>query len=228
MSLHETKKFYLDDASELKNPTLSPNVNFKERTKPLINKELHYLDQIMSSIINNETLSQEDKVREYNKALAKYQETRENINQPLNLNLNNVTSEIKKYNPLFGISKIYKNKANQLWSLLENNDDLRVQDNGEVIIKDRRIQGSNLSDLINTAVNKKFKGYHLPGWSDFQQLLIQGNIPRSIISTDALVVEPTKVDALAIPSPDILNNWSAHDDSKETDKEKRKKKRRSK
>lgn len=221
MNLHETKKFYLVDANELKNVNPPTITNFKERTKPLISKELEHLDRMMVTILNNETLSQENKVREYNKVLAKYQETRNNLNQSPNLITNNVTLK-RKFNPLIGISKVFKNKASQLWSLLENNNNLQVKDNGEVVIKERRIPGSNLNDLINTAVNKKFKGNDLAGWSEFQKLLIDQNIPRSVISNEALIVEPSKISEPSPPPPDILDTWTAHDEKEEPYKKKRK------
>lgn len=153
------KKFYLIDASDLKSGNLITGNNtndtdnsgddsmpktYQERTRPLITKEMHHIDAVMSEVLNNDLLSEEEKVREYNKALTVYQQlkstkplsqisattikipvTEKSYNpsggKPLS-QISATTSKIpvmeKSYNPTSGISPRYKEKANELWSIL--------------------------------------------------------------------------------------------------------------
>lgn len=231
MTLQNTKKFFLIDASELKSGSLlrdSPNTNstnvntvanqaYKERAKPLITKELHQVDLIMSTILNNDSLSEQQKVQEYNNALSKYQNLKSTTIQPTISEPVNLTSETSAYNPLTGIAVRYKNKANELLKLLQQNTDLKFMDNGEISINNERLAGTNISDLLNTSVNPIIKKDTIPGWNKFREVLIKGNIPRSLINQKVASQQYTPYTKIPTRSTN-LDHWSNYDGKKDSPK----------
>lgn len=241
MTLQQAKKFFLIDSSDLKqgnlpidnNNTIKNNYgnsdNFKERTKPLISKELSQIDKTMATILNNDTLSEEDKVREYNTALSKYQELKStSYGQTPNSKIpisNSGIENIGKYNPITGIASRYKTKAAELWSLLQQKGDVKVSQNGEVTINNKNIPGSNISDLINLAVNPQLKNNDIVGWNNFKRVLIDSNVPRLLINQKVFTQQYPTYQALPTTKPlTPLDLWLPHDGKEKTIKTKEKKK----
>ena len=68
-------------------------------------------------------------------------------------------------------------------SLLDASNDIKVFDNGEIAIKSEKIPNSNISDLLNKAINPYHKVDQLAGWEKFQSLLKETNVPRSLVVT---------------------------------------------
>lgn len=195
MNLADTNKFLLIDASQLKDGKLpTPDQQFKERTKPIINTELQALDQTMLSVVNNNNLSNDEKVQAYNKALSQYQAMNHNkTNGVMQTNNLNNTRAINGYNPTHNISEKYKNKANQLWSTLSNNNALKLSNIGEIIVNDEKLIGTNITDLLNTAVNPLAKSDGITGWKTFQDLLLKNNIPKTLLHKNALTLKQSAI-----------------------------------
>lgn len=57
-------------------------------------------------------------------------------------------------------------------------------DRGEVTLEDKEIPGSNIVDLIKVHV-KDYKNFHPPGKEAFGKLLVELNVPTSLLATDA-------------------------------------------
>ena len=121
MSLQNATKFYLVDPSQIKQGESDEN-EFKKRTKPLHSKELQSLDKRMLAIINDSTLSTDQKVNRYNSVLAQFQTASSTTQNPFSINFTNTTPQslakefipTGNYDPLFGIPKQYKTKANRI------------------------------------------------------------------------------------------------------------------
>lgn len=184
--MENAKKFYLVDASQVKG---FKNDSFDQRNKSLISKEIEGLDKKMVDIIKNTSLTDEQKVDAYNQVLSKFQSLKQEVG--FNKALPNVEprgQEIKasnQYDPVMGVPKPYKSKAIKvLDSLLENNK-LSYNDKGEVNINGEKFDSSNISDLLNTAVNPKVKYENLNGWTAFHRLIKQENLPKSLLHTPA-------------------------------------------
>lgn len=183
MNLQEAKKFYLIDASQIPSAELSG-----ERLQPLAKRELHKLDRLMLEIANSEDLSQLQKVNEYNKVLSEFQYIEDKvrghaINAPVPVAPTEPNVQIKdSYDPLLGISQPYHNKAKQLLSLLHRSQDFDISSTGEIILKKEKIPDSNISDILNKAVNPRIKLKNVAGWDKFHSFLMQQHPPKSLLA----------------------------------------------
>ena len=229
MNLEHSKKFLLLDAADLKNGAIFKNsinnsnhsdtakdeFSYKERSKPLITKELHKIDRLMASILHNDLLSEDEKVTEYNNALSRYQDLKPQsqitqLASPAFVSKPKANTQI--YDHSLGIAKNFKKKADDVLTLLQKNTDLSISNNGEVIINGNIIPNSNITDLLNVSVNPLIKNRSIPGWDKFSQLLISQNIPRSLINHRAVIQQTTALPHKTEDSSFTLNNWLAHDE----------------
>ena len=203
----EVKKYLLVDSNNI--DQLFSSFNKKARLEPIANRELKRLDQLMLEIVNNKEMSENEKVEEYNKRLTDFQNTLTNSHppqvEPPNVK-NKPNKVIKKemedireqpeqpvsktlYDATIGIDHRYKPRARKLLSLLSDLNILKYSDSGEVILHGEKITGSNVSDLLNRAVNPKANAKHLIGWEKFLSSLDDANVPQSILTT---IVKPIK------------------------------------
>ena len=225
--MDQAMKFYLIDASQLKQGDLlskPADATFKERNKPIINKELERIDQTMLSIVNDNTMTNDQKIASYNTALDQYQVLNSKVNnfKPSTLAVNNKMVNDKSdnntqneiYNPLIGISSTYRSKASKLWTVLNGVNDLKLAKNGEVIVKDEKLLGSNITDLINASVNPRANTANIPGWTKFPYLLRSSNIPKTLITQQALDIKQSNK-RKQTKSKDLLLNWAAYDSTHE-------------
>lgn len=184
--MEHAKKFYLVDASQVKG---YKNDSFVQRNKPIISKEIEGLDKMMVDIIKNASLTDEQKVDAYNQALSKFQSLKQEVG--FNKLLPNVEprgQEIRasnQYDPVMGVPKPYKSKAIKVLDTLLENNKLSFNDKGEVNINGEKFDSSNISDLLNSAVNPKAKYENLNGWSKCYRLIKQENLPKSLLYTPA-------------------------------------------
>ena len=81
--------------------------------------------------------------------------------------------------------KPYQSRANALFQNLENF--LRFNDKGEIYSDDGTlVTGSRLEDLIQHAVRDRRRNLVPTGWSEFLDLLIDHNVPKSTLNRDTL------------------------------------------
>ena len=184
----DLKKFLLVDANSLNQ--FSKLFDKKNtRLDPPVKRETNRLDSLMSEIVNNSALPENEKVALYNKTLSEFQNLR-HVTQPSNTLSQQPLDKkgdqtLNLEETLIPIPKQYKNKAKNLFRLLNNNSNLKVHLNGEVSIDGSKLDNSNISDLLNGAVNSKVDLDNVPGWREFASLLHNSNVPKSMLSIKA-------------------------------------------
>lgn len=240
MSLKDAKKFFLIDPTNVNQ--LTNLIQSSNRLQPIQSSEIKRLDSSMLDILNNNNLTTTEKVEQYNKILVEFQNTTSSkpqiSDETKNTFKTNQTENDKEdsYNYLLGIPTQYKTKADKLMSMLINSNKIKISKTGSVTINGESIPGSNITDLVNKAVNSRVTFPHLPGWSNFEELIIEQNVPQSLLSVK---VEPSvkKADIKSVPktstskpknsqphSPKIvaLRKWLPHDHPPEHGKKKKK------
>lgn len=226
--MNHAKKFYLVDASQLKRisdeqPNIESTPSQNARQKPFAKRELDSLDRGLLDIINNNSLTQDEKVDEYSKALTQYTTMKHQYNTAPQTTTDSKTTPPKddSYNPFLGIIKTYQNKAKKLFEILNSTGSLQVSQKGEAVIDNKTLSGSNITDLLNAAVNPKAKMREsVSGFNDFVDLLEKVNIPHTLITKEALsspsiqaspIDSPSKTERLAETKK---RKWESHDKKK--------------
>ena len=181
--MNESKKFFLVDAGQIKKLDSIPS----ERSKPITEKELTKLDHKMLQIINLPSLSEEEKIKRYNQTLTEFLDLKQSkpskpvIDTTDKLIKKENTEKAASYDPMLGVSKTYRGKAEKLFSYLQQSHKMSVDDKGEVTIKGSKLPGSNITDMITKAVTPNSKLNHLPGWNQFHSFLLESNVPRTLL-----------------------------------------------
>ena len=184
----DAKKLILLDPSNI-NRLADLFQTTNQRLQPLRTREIHELDTNMLKIINDKSLTDQEKVDKYNSTLAEFQTmSKVKIIPPApkpeknhtDRGDNNNTTSVQQ--ELTGIPKTYHDKAKSLLRLLKSSPDVQVSENGEVTIGEKTIRGSNITDFLNKAVNPNAKIQSLAGWAQFQSVLKEGNIPQTLLS----------------------------------------------
>lgn len=242
--MQDAKKFLLVESNDL-NRLFRENLT-KERLQPLPTRELHQLDSAMLDIVNTPSMSQEEKVKKYNSILTEFQSVA-HYNNPPRIQDSKVVDkpspEAKPptLDPILGVPTLYKRKAENLMTFLKQKNQLSVSDKGEVIIKDEKIDKSNVTDILNKAVNPKSNLKQPTGWTKFQELMEENNVPKSMVSSTLTlrkehskrdkqpdlnhsgVVSRSKRIAPAKRDANPLENWTSHDSSNNHGQKKKKK-----
>jgi hypothetical protein len=179
--MQDGKKFLLLDASDAEK-LFKKYQSGERRLAPPEKNELDRLDSLMLDIVNNKDLTEDEKVQLYNSTLTKFQSS---ISYKPVVTKSSDSDQIPKptktsYNPLIRIGKPYHKKASELLSFLTQNEELNVSDTGEILVKGELIKGSNITDILNAAVNPRAKISQPTGWDTIQNLLVDLNTPRSL------------------------------------------------
>lgn len=204
--MNYAKKMLLIDPSVTTQLEMSSTLANKhltaERLQPLEKKELTRLDREMADILNNEALSAERKVAKYNEILSKFQQnySQETTSSAISTDGNKTERTVSPDYFLFGIPKTYKNKANELKALLQNSEHIKWNSAGTIFLDGKELQGSNISDYINNAINPQSKLGNLPHWSEFYNKLQVINVPKSILRNKAVKVQDINTSAAVTPS----------------------------
>ena len=119
---------------------------------------------------------------------------------------NKLSSEIiLKYIP-----KRLRSKSERLLDYITQMDEITWNEDGHVTIRNQYFQNSNITDLIQYAVNSSFKSFIPEGASDFIHLLLTANVPLSLIAKQHRET-PVGGSTLGIPAKikyRDLNEWS--------------------
>ena len=81
---------------------------------------------------------------------------------------------------LQSVPKTMQRKAELLLGMIKNNNNLTWDEQGVVSYKGKRINGSNIIDLINDTIRQR-KGVEPRGWETFSKALHESNIPQEVI-----------------------------------------------
>jgi hypothetical protein len=136
----------------------------------------------MLAVVNNADLSPETKVNQYNQALAdvtsKPIKTKPDEKQAQDETRDSIITQT-----LTGIPKMYKGKADNLIKVLLNSKRFGIQESGEVSIEGDVIPQSNVTDLINKAVNPRFTQQKLTGWTEKIDFFKKANVHKSLLGS---------------------------------------------
>lgn len=183
--MQNTNKFYLVDASQIQ-MTKQRDFEYQFRNQPPTLTQQKTLDRKMQDIINDETISEDEKVNRYNNTLASYltniQQQSHKPPMPHKETIQNIEKS-DDIDPILPISERFKKKAKSLLTYLSNTGALTFNKIGETQINGKSIPGSNISDMLNQAVNSYSKTQAV-GWDDFQALLNESNAPKSLLKKD--------------------------------------------
>lgn len=196
--MSEAKKFMLIEPDHVQAFSKLVQRQLNSRDQLLPHKELSQLDKNMLEIINESNVSNSEKVRRYNQALAEYQSLNEMTARPVKrdtedgqVKIAGETEETQPYS-LIGIPKPYQIKAQNLLQALLDSTNITVNSKGEVSIDGSLIPGSNATDLVHGAVNQKFKRDKLKGWQRFKDLFQRANVPRSMLGNHVFAEDNIK------------------------------------
>lgn len=215
----EAQKFLLLDSRDA--DRMFKNKAHDERLEPLQKRELHGLDRLMLDIVNDTTLSEEEKVKKYNSALTEFQATVGYVPKPPGFPPQRESSP-PRYDSTLGIPITFQKKAKNLLSYLTKGGDFSISDKGEIMIKGSKKLGSNISDILNRAVNPKSKLTQPIAWAEFKKLLEEKNAPRSMLAVNVQNSLQTPLPSHSPPKPrrqrnsppkpaGKLRDWTAHD-----------------
>lgn len=247
MSLQNTNKFFLIDETNIHQLTnsLTPNNNkssdnasnhqkpihqltnvirTNNRLEPILNREVKQLDSSMLHILDDDSLTTDEKVNKYNQLLLEFQSINGNKLKPVqryNKKDNSEEQKTEEYDYLIGIPKQQNKKAKDLMSILNKSDNFKVSNTGSIEIDGVSIPKSNINDLLNKAVNPRITYANVPGWENFKSLLTEENVPKSLLAnkhsepdhsfqTPPPISQPRKRQSPSIDH-DYLNRWLPHD-----------------
>lgn len=173
--------------------------------------ELHELDSEMNKILLDNKLTAAQKVERYNEVLSQFQDKFKLFREkPVNVNVvkdgtSNKPVEMKEDNDvkledievkrekdsLFmkqigeGLSKTARARSNALITEWSKQNELQISDNGELIIDDKLITGSNAHELITALLRSRSNPYtkHKPliGWRDVLNSIKSLKLPNNVI-----------------------------------------------
>jgi hypothetical protein len=145
----------------------------QEPGAPRLN-QLATLDQQMQAILNDTSLSPDERLHKYQQTFQRYQ-TMQNtqVQQPQPILAPTIPNEVI----LATIPKQAKNKARMLLNHIEKHaDNIKWAPDGRLMYDGHIIEGSNKTDLIHHST-RKFSS-KVPGIAEFNSLLKKTNAPQ--------------------------------------------------
>ena len=230
--MNDAKKYLLIDtnnASQISKIFESNLKNTSQRLLPPLKREINELDKMMAEVAQNQSLSVDERVDMYEKHLNNFLTHRALASRPLpqpqkDQPTRTTNSETKPVGDdhLLPIPKPLKNKAKSLYSYLDRLP-ITYSQSGEIIIKGKPIKNSNISDLLNAAVNSKAIGEYTTGWNEFQNFLRENNVPKSLLARNvALTIND--VDDFSSPQSSFHTPKGAYNTPKTLKRNRRKRK----
>ncbi len=152
-------------------------------TSPVV-KVVAKLDDEISDLLKNNKLDQYDKAKLYSQILQKYLSTRENIN-PVTQPAPVVPAQpdMKTYSDSAIMDTVpgkFGKQARNLLRHIHSAENLKWNDDGQVLVDDQPIRGSNIVDLFNDVLRRR-KTSQPKGWREFALTLQKLNIPSDLI-----------------------------------------------
>lgn len=214
--MSQVKKMLIVDPAQLNNQATQSqpsNIHFK-RQKPLPKSELERLDMKMLEIVDDQSLTDEDKLHAYTQALTKYQNLHSMLKQgklkPMELNktseqatsssqINTEINKPKNSSMTIGVPKNYQRKASQLLELIRDQQGASIDSKGKLTIKGKLLTDGHISDFINKAVNPGYNYGELEDWDKFQSLLNEIGVPKSLLAKQKSIT--SRVTSSPVTSP---------------------------
>lgn len=156
----------------------------QQQLNPAFN-HLANLDQNMQNMLNTSNLPPDLKHKQYNQMMHRYQTMRDQeMNKSFPINVTKmeagVSSTIPADDIIEALPKSFKNKGRMLLSHIKRTKNITADDQGQVVVNGKTIEGSNITDLVFDYVRPR-KGWGPTGWKEFGKALKQTNVPREAI-----------------------------------------------
>ena len=169
-------------------------------------KVINSLDQDMETILRNTALSDDEKVRQYQRTLERYLTFHNQYHQgQLPLTTTNSgssttttsttprkTNRLEDGDILESIPRTLRRKASLLLQRVKQSDSLGWNDRGELTVDGKAIPNSNMIDLMNDALRER-QHFQPTGRAVFAQGLKAMNIPRDWVRNKTWWDEAEKV-----------------------------------
>jgi len=148
------------------------------------------LDSEMLRLLNDKTLSDQDKWNQYQQVLQRFLHFSAENRKPLHLPLVDIPGEgTPRRNNALGVEEIidtfpktYKQDARNLLRVLQRRVDLFDWDNdGLIYISGERVPNSNVTDVLHDVIRAR-KSTQPTGWHQFMHVLKQINMPHEFIT----------------------------------------------
>ena len=162
-------------------------------------KALSSLDRELQDVLNQQHLTTDEKVKQYNQVLQRYV-TYEDQQQmaaraPIKMQMvgtsepsstsTTTTSAAEAMDPIEQevantVPQSMKKKAQLLVKRIKNSPTMRWTDKGELVYKDQIVPNTNVVDLVNDALRRR-KRIQPEGWQTFARALKETNVPQDLI-----------------------------------------------
>ena len=158
-----------------------------EQRAQAVDKPIHHLvmqiDDCLTNILNQEDLSDYDKQNLYSQELSKYLFMREQKMKTPPPPLRQVVGDGQFENRtlLSSIPKTFRTKAEGLLEYLKADKDIEWDDEGHIYIKQNKIEGSHILDLVHDAMRHRKKTSKPAGWQELSSHLRSKNIPKELV-----------------------------------------------
>lgn len=167
------------------NEMILKTLNQHQQTVPPNIKEAATLDEEIGNVLKRNDVTDYDKAKLYSQILQKYLMVKDKITQvPVT---SPVITEQKTKSLPYGhdaivdtIPKKYKSRAMKMLQFIHQNEAIRWDERGQVLLNNTIIPGSNITDLINDQVRNR-KNVNPEGWKQFSEALKLMNVPTELI-----------------------------------------------
>ena len=199
--MEHVKKMYLVEP-RLLDQLQQPNSISKHTARGSNETTLDSLKGTVNNIARDSHLSDVDKVQLHDQALHRFLTYKEKFEEPMNITMtptgeanvdphqkadkneadavNRTISGRLQEEIIKTVPKPYKNKTKLLLERIGNNPNIRWNDSGELVFKNKVVKGSNVVDLINDVARKR-KTFVPQGWQTFATALKSANVPRELV-----------------------------------------------
>lgn len=204
------------------------------------------LDSEMEEILNRKDISDSEKWSLYTNVLQRYLNVSKSLREPVPIPVLTTEDEQREEESkdkkavldtlshalaqsLSAIPKSFQPKAEVLFNILLDSNEIYWDRTGEVKIGDEELIGSNITDLISDVLRAR-KSFNPVGWEKFSKLLAKLNVPQEIvrnpkrwqfIQSNKLMQEgsprgspteyPQKINRRYSTQADILPDWLRFD-----------------
>ena len=202
--------------------------------QPVVNQSLKELDGSMKDILDSETLDVGDKAKAYYQILHRYLHRVDQYkSQPIGtLKLDNESkvddipveeTEKRKEISEEDVSEIintlpqkFREKGRWFLRKISSSSDLTWNDLGQLIVRGKRIKGSNITDLLNDVIRPRVKRTKPPvGWNELAKEIKRKNIPKEFIGNNQRWDDLSKISSSSASSGEELFSKRASEESDE-------------
>jgi hypothetical protein len=143
------------------------------------------LDKLMLKVLNDTSLTDNEKWTQYNQVLQSYLFKSEQLRKPLKLPISEQIETSKKKDNLkhvilSSVPNKYKEKARQLYTFLREEPTVEWSQQGLVKIIGHELKSSSIVDLVNDLLRHR-KNSNPNGWQHFALSLGKLNVPMEYI-----------------------------------------------